>query len=60
MVYLEDDLNDNAFNFGAAMERYLFTNGVLEAGIRKCERMLATIAKEDGREDQWLISPRDN
>ncbi len=37
LVYLEDDINDNAFHFGAAMERWLYNNGILENCIQQCE-----------------------
>jgi hypothetical protein len=38
LVYLEDDINDNAFHFGAAMERWLYNNGILEDCIKQCEK----------------------
>lgn len=36
IVYLEDDLNDAAYHFGAAMDRYLLINGKLEDLREKC------------------------
>ncbi|WP_019945526.1 hypothetical protein [Dyadobacter beijingensis] len=39
IVYLEDDLNDAAYHFGAAMDRYLLINGKLEDLREKCLRV---------------------
>jgi len=40
MIYLEDDFNDNAYHFGAALDRYMITNEVFEARIRECKEKL--------------------
>ncbi|WP_165760367.1 P-loop NTPase fold protein [Niastella populi] len=36
ILYLEDDLNDAAYHFGAAMDRYLLVNDKLINGIKEC------------------------
>lgn len=36
MIYLEDDFNDNAYHFGAALDRYCITNDVLKMRVDKC------------------------
>lgn len=41
MIYLEDDFNDNAYHFGAAIDRYLMVNGVFSHYIEKCDCALA-------------------
>ena len=46
MIYLEDDFNDNAYHFGAAIDRYLMLNEVFSDRIKSCERQLAGNARE--------------
>lgn len=41
MIYLEDDFNDNAYHFGAAIDRYLMVNGVFTEHIDICNKALA-------------------
>ena len=43
IIYLEDDINDNAYHFGAAMDRFLLFNNILENMRVKCEKSLADI-----------------
>lgn len=40
MIYLEDDINDNAYHFGAAMERYLLGNQTIRKYIGICNQYL--------------------
>jgi len=40
MIYLEDDINDNAYHFGAAMERYMLGNKLIKKYIRLCDQYL--------------------
>jgi hypothetical protein len=42
MVYLEDDFNDNAYHFGAALNRYLMINGDFKDYIKECDLEIAT------------------
>lgn len=37
MIYLEDDFSDNAYHFGAAINRYLMINGDFVENIKECE-----------------------
>lgn len=41
MIYLEDDFNDNAYHFGAAIDRYLMVHGVFNHYIGECDKKLA-------------------
>ena len=36
LIYLEDDFNDNAFHFGASIDRYLMINNVFNKNIDEC------------------------
>ena len=36
IIYLEDDINDNAYHFGAALDRYLMINGFFATRINQC------------------------
>ncbi|SFP82740.1 hypothetical protein [Parafilimonas terrae] len=36
MIYLEDDFNDNAYHFGAALDRYFMINNLFTDRINKC------------------------
>jgi hypothetical protein len=38
MIYLEDDFNDNAYHFGAALDRYFMVNGVLKEMVDVCDK----------------------
>jgi Cdc6-like AAA superfamily ATPase len=40
MIYLEDDINDNAYHFGAALERYLNNNEIIREYISICDKHL--------------------
>lgn len=40
MLYLEDDINDNAAHFGAAMERFLIINDDAQRVITYCKRKM--------------------
>ena len=37
IVYLEDYINDNAFHFGAGLDRFMLTNGLVETLCGACE-----------------------
>lgn len=41
LIYLEDDINDNAYHFGAAIDRYLMTNGVFDKVIEDSKMKVA-------------------
>jgi hypothetical protein len=47
MIYLEDDFNDNAYHFGAAVERYMFINGVFYLRINDCEKAIKIYAPQE-------------
>ena len=36
LVYLEDDINDNAYHFGAALDRYMMGQGIFDAYLKEC------------------------
>jgi hypothetical protein len=40
MIYLEDDFSDNAYHFGAALDRYKLINEGFSRRIDKCEKFL--------------------
>jgi|GEM_PF-6859719 len=37
VIYLEDDFNDNACHFGAALDRYFIVNGAIEKWVDECD-----------------------
>ncbi|RYX87251.1 hypothetical protein EON73_01770 [bacterium] len=41
LIYLEDDINDNAYHFGAALDRYMMVNNVFDTFIKKCDEKLS-------------------
>lgn len=41
MNYLEDDLNDNAYHFGASVDRYMLINGVFDNKLETCKREIS-------------------
>lgn len=41
MIYLEDDFNDNAYHFGAALDRYMLVKGVFTENIESCEKIIS-------------------
>lgn len=42
MIYLEDDFNDNAYHFGAAIDRFLMINNAFHNRIQECNAALNT------------------
>jgi hypothetical protein len=44
MVYLEGDINENSYHFGAALDRYMLVNGKVDARIKICEKMLRKLS----------------
>jgi hypothetical protein len=40
LIYLEDDINDNAYHFGAAYDRYLMINDTFDVIIKKSEKQI--------------------
>jgi hypothetical protein len=40
IIYLEDDLNDNSYHFGAAMDRYLMLNNVFLNNRELCSKRI--------------------
>jgi len=53
MIYLEDDFNDTAYHFGAALDRYLITNQVFLGKIRACT---SEIRKSPNLSDELYLS----
>lgn len=45
MIYLEDDFNDNAYHFGAAVERYLMVNDFFSRKINEINNELIKLKK---------------
>lgn len=41
MIYLEDDFSDNAYHFGAAINRYLMINRDFDEKIKYCEEQIS-------------------
>lgn len=40
LIYLEDDINDNAYHFGAALDRYMMMNGLFHKNRQECMNMV--------------------
>ncbi|MFS2185623.1 hypothetical protein ACCC92_03055 [Mucilaginibacter sp. Mucisp84] len=38
MIYLEDDFNDSAYHFGAALDRYMMTNRMFAERVKSCNK----------------------
>ncbi len=47
LIYLEDDFNDNAFHFGAAMERHLLMNRAIHREITNCNKALYKLTQKE-------------
>lgn len=50
LIYLEDDFNDNAYHFGAALDRYMMSYDVFIGRIEECDKNINdknTITPED-------------
>jgi hypothetical protein len=42
MICLEDDFNDSAYHFGAALDRFKINNGLFDERIRECREYLSS------------------
>jgi len=40
MIYLEDDFNDNAYHFGATIDRFLMINNAFHKRMNQCSKAL--------------------
>ncbi len=47
MIYLEDDFNDSAYHFGAALDRYMIRNGLFTKHLDICKARMAYLKKLD-------------